>query len=88
MIHFHSLINIINKSIAVETIQSNNGNRINNKRLIFLIFSFFFLVNIISAGGHFDWWDGVETFFVTESMVLKHSAKLQPDVPKRKRTKF
>jgi len=52
-----------------------------NKRLIFLVFSFFLVVNIASSGGHFDAWDGVETFLVTESMVLKHSAKLYPDVP-------
>src|SRR5215467_2754838 len=54
---------------------------ISNKRLIFLVFSFFLVVNITSSGGHFDQWDGVETFLVTESMVLKHSAKLYPDVP-------
>jgi hypothetical protein len=54
---------------------------VGNKRLIFFIFIFFLAVNLISAGGHFDWWDGVEAFLVTESMVLKHSAKLHPDVP-------
>jgi hypothetical protein len=53
----------------------------NNTRLIFLVFSFFLIVNLASNGGHFDQWDGVETFLVTESMVLKHSAKLHPDVP-------
>jgi hypothetical protein len=53
----------------------------NNTRLIFLVFSFFLLVNLASNGGHFDRWDGVETFLVTESMALKHSAKLHPDVP-------
>jgi hypothetical protein len=56
-------------------------NNVSNKTLIFLIFGFFFLVNIISSGAHFDSWDGVETFLVTESMVLKHSTKLYPDVP-------
>jgi hypothetical protein len=59
-----------------------------NKRLIFLVFGFFLLVNIISSGGHFDAWDGVETFLVTESMVLKHSAKLYPDVPSIDRLYF
>jgi hypothetical protein len=54
---------------------------ISNNRLILLVFCFFLLVNIASSGGHFDSWDGVETFLVTESMVLKHSAKLYPDVP-------
>ncbi|MBA3978758.1 MAG: hypothetical protein H0X50_11310 [Nitrosopumilus sp.] len=53
----------------------------NNKKLIGLIFAFFFLINIASSGGHFDWWDGMEAFFVTESMVLKHTAKLDPSVP-------
>ncbi|WP_144734217.1 hypothetical protein [Candidatus Nitrosocosmicus arcticus] len=28
-----------------------------------------------------DTWDGIETFLVTESMVLKHTAKLDPTVP-------
>lgn len=57
-------------------------------RLIFLIFTFFFLINIASSGGHFDVWDGMETFFVTESMVLKHTAKLDPSVPSVKETNF
>ena len=84
------MTNIITNKLtaAKKTIQSNDGNRINNKRLIFLVFSFFFLVNIVSSGGHFDWWDGTETFFVTESMVLKHSAKLHPDVPSVKKLNF
>ena len=46
-----------------------------------MVFCFFLLVNIISSGGHFDWQDGIEAFLVTESMVLKHSAKLYPDLP-------
>jgi hypothetical protein len=53
----------------------------NNKRLTLLIFSFSFLVNVTSTGGHFDWWDGVETFLITESMVLKHSIQIYPDSP-------
>jgi hypothetical protein len=52
-----------------------------SKRLIFSVFFFFFLINIVSAGGHFDSWDGIEAFLVTESMVLKHTAKLDPTVP-------
>lgn len=52
-----------------------------SRKLVALLFSFFLLVNIASSGGHFDWWDGMETFFVTESMVLKHTAKLDPLVP-------
>ena len=52
-----------------------------SRKLVAFLFSFFLLVNIASSGGHFDWWDGMETFFVTESMVLKHTAKLDPSVP-------
>jgi hypothetical protein len=52
-----------------------------DKKLVLLVFIFFFLINIISSGGHLDWWDGTEAFLVTESMVLKHTAKLDPAVP-------
>ena len=52
-----------------------------DKKLIFLVFIFFFLINVISSGGHLDWWDGIEAFLVTESMVLKQTAKLDPAVP-------
>ncbi len=57
-------------------------------RSILLIFALFFLVNIASSGGHLDQWDGMEAFFVTESMVLKHTAKLDPSVPSVKETNF
>ena len=59
-----------------------------NKKLILLVFSFFLLVNIASSGAHIDWWDGTETFLVTESMVLKHSAKLYSDIPSVERLHF
>jgi hypothetical protein len=59
-----------------------------NKKLILLVLSFFLLVNIASSGGHFDVWDGTETFLVTESMVLKHSVKLYPDIPSVKNIPF
>jgi hypothetical protein len=52
-----------------------------DRKLIFLVFVFFFLINIISSGGHLDWWDGIEAFLVTESMVLKQTSKLDPTVP-------
>ncbi len=52
-----------------------------DRRLPFFVFIFFFLVNLTSSGGHLDPFDGVQSFLVTESMVLKHSAKLYPDVP-------
>ena len=69
-----------------------NNNNVNmegykriNKRLVASIFVFFFLVNILSGGGHLDWWDGTEAFVLTESMVLRHSAKLHPDLPTLKK---
>jgi len=52
-----------------------------SKGLICIVFTFFLLINIISSGGHFDWRDGVETFVVTESMILKNSAKSHSDIP-------
>jgi hypothetical protein len=60
----------------------------NNKRLIILVFSFFLIFNVVSSGGHFDTWDGVEAFLVSESMVLKHSAKLYPDLPSMQKLSF
>jgi hypothetical protein len=59
-----------------------------DKKLILLLFTFFFLINILSSGGHFDWWDGPEAFLVTESMALKHTAKLDPTVPSVKDLRF
>jgi hypothetical protein len=56
-------------------------NHSTDHKLIVLIFSFFFLISVISSGGHLDWWDGVEAFLVTESMVLKNTAQLDPSVP-------
>jgi hypothetical protein len=60
----------------------------NNYKLIFFVFSFFALINIASSGGHFDVWDGSESFLVTESMVLKHTAKLDPGVPSIEKLHF
>jgi hypothetical protein len=57
---------------------SQNGS---NKLIIILIFAFFFLVYVTSSSGHYDPWDGTEYFLLTESMALKHSAKLYPDQP-------
>lgn len=59
-----------------------------SKLLIVAIFFFFFLLNVITSGGHLDWWDGTEAFLVTESMVLRHSAKLHPDVPTLEKMPF
>ena len=52
-----------------------------NKKLAVWVFSLFFVINVLSSGGHLDWSDGVQTFLVAESLVLKHSAKLHPDIP-------
>jgi hypothetical protein len=49
--------------------------------LSWVVFIVFLLINIVSSGGHLDWRDGVEAFVVTESMVLKNSAKFHSDVP-------
>src|SRR5215212_6764322 len=59
-----------------------------SKKLLMLVFAFFLLVNIASSGGHFDPWDGTETFLVTESMVLKHTAKLVPASPSVQKLHF
>lgn len=58
------------------------------KKLVLLVFGFFILINIASSGGHLDWWDGTEAFLVTESMALKHTAKLDPFVPSVKELNF
>lgn len=52
-----------------------------DKKLVLLIFAFFFIINALSSGGHLDWWDGIEAYLVTESMILKGTAKLDPAVP-------
>ncbi|HEX5976806.1 MAG TPA: hypothetical protein VFY68_05995, partial [Nitrososphaeraceae archaeon] len=52
-----------------------------NKWLIFYVFIFFLIINFISSGGHTDLWDGMVTFLVTESMVLKQTAQLHPKIP-------
>ena len=52
-----------------------------NRRLIFFVFCFFLIVNLISSGGHLDMWDGVVTFMITESMALKRTAQLDPEIP-------
>src|SRR5918998_3709052 len=52
-----------------------------SKKLILLVFAFFYLVNVLASGGHIDSWDGVESFLTTESMALKQTSKLAPTVP-------
>src|SRR5918992_1382254 len=52
-----------------------------SKSLIFFVFLFFLIINLISSGGHTDAWDGMVTFLLVESMATKHTAKLHPDIP-------
>src|SRR5918993_317102 len=59
-----------------------------DRKLVLLLFAFFFLLNILTTGGHLDWWDGTEAFLVTESMALKNTAKLDPTVPSVKKLGF
>lgn len=47
-----------------------------------LIFVLFFIINLITSGGHLDLWDGMVTFMITESMALKHTAQLHPEIPR------
>jgi hypothetical protein len=57
---------------------NHNNSTIGQSLVVFIVF---LLINIVSSGGHLDWRDGVEAFVVTESMVLKNSAKFHSDVP-------
>src|SRR5215213_4419640 len=52
-----------------------------SRKMMLLVFAFFYLINVLASGGHIDSWDGVESFLTTESMALKHTAKLDPTVP-------
>jgi hypothetical protein len=56
-------------------------NTATNKSIIFSVFFFFLIINLISTGGHTDMWDGMVTFLLAESMATKQSAKLHPDIP-------
>jgi hypothetical protein len=49
--------------------------------VMLFVFVFFLIINFISSGGHTDMWDGMVTFLVTESMALKHTAQLHPEIP-------
>src|SRR5688500_8281209 len=51
------------------------------KGAMLFVFVFFLIVNFISSGGHTDMWDGMVMFMVTESMSLKHTAQLHPEIP-------
>ena len=59
-----------------------------NKKLLSLVFVFFYSINILSSGGHLDRYDGTESFLTTESMALKHTAKVDPTIPSVKSLYF
>ena len=67
------------------TVKTENGA---SKSLIAAVFLFFFLLNILTSGGHLDWWDGIEAFLVTESMAIRNSVKLHPDSPSLEQVPF
>src|SRR5215218_8451990 len=52
-----------------------------SRKMMLLVFAFFYLINILASGGHMDVWDGIQAYVTTESMALKHTAKLDPTVP-------
>jgi len=58
-----------------------NLNQLKNKKskkLLLIVFSFFLLINFMTAGGHTDSTDGNIYFLVTESTILNHSIKIDP----------
>src|SRR3954452_24728505 len=59
-----------------------------NRKMMLLVFAFFYLINVLASGGHIDSWDGIESFLTTESMALKHTAKLDPTVPSQEHLRF
>jgi len=59
-----------------------------NKKLCMLVFLFFFLVYLISGGGHLDAHDGVANFLVTENMVIEKSIKINPNSPSQSKLLF
>jgi hypothetical protein len=59
-----------------------------NRKLMLLVFAFFYLSNVLAGGGHIDTWDGAESFLTTESMALKNTAKLDPTVPSQEFLRF
>jgi hypothetical protein len=49
--------------------------------VIFSVFVFFLIINFITSGAHTDMWDGMVTFLLSESMALKRTAELHPEIP-------
>ena len=61
---------------------ASNSDRPSPLRLYLVVFVFFFIINLITSGGHLDLWDGMVAFMITESMALKHTAQLHPEIPR------
>jgi hypothetical protein len=47
----------------------------------FIVFAIFFIINLVTTGGHLDMWDSVVTYMITESMALIKTAQLHPQIP-------
>src|SRR5918999_2963546 len=60
---------------------TTNSKRHSPIQYYIVAFVIFLIVNLITSGGHLDLWDGMVTFMITESMALKHTAQLHPDIP-------
>jgi len=59
-----------------------NSDKPSPLRLYLVTFAFFFMINLITSGGHLDLWDGMVAFLITESMAMKHTAQLHPEIPR------
>lgn len=52
-----------------------------DKKLLILIFIFFFTIYFNTSGGHVDPYDGIYTFLITENFVLNGTPALTKDLP-------
>lgn len=59
-----------------------------NRKIYGLVFSFFFLIYLISNGGHLDNYDGIAYFLITENLVLEKSLKVDPNSPSVEKLQF
>jgi hypothetical protein len=59
-----------------------------NKKIYGLVFIFFFLIYLISNGGHLDNYDGIAYFLITENLVLEKSLKIDPNSPSVEKLQF
>lgn len=59
-----------------------------NKKIYGLVFIFFFLIYLITSGGHLDNYDGIAYFLITENLVLEKSLKIDPNSPSAEKLQF